>query len=227
MRTLGIIALCVGVLIAGAVIGYISAYPTYTYRYRMTVEVEVDGRIHSGSSVVEVQLVTQPRITTETPRVRAKVHGEAVFVELGGGRNVIALLASGPNASNVDYPKYVVSTHFKLSTVKPEDLEKYSKLEGHRDLQDDRLPTFVTFSDLNDAKTARVVAPQEFEQVFGKDVRFKRAWIEMTNDPVTVGIEAKILGLQNLKQWNAQLRNEPFDINRLRVGSGAFKRENW
>ena len=52
--------------------------------------------VHSGSSVIEVRIVTQPHLVPAlyAPHVR----GEAVFVGLGEGRNVIALLAAGPRA---------------------------------------------------------------------------------------------------------------------------------
>jgi hypothetical protein len=51
--------------------------------------------------------------------------------------------------------------------------------------------------DLNDPSNARVVRPDEFEAVFGPGVRFKRVWIEMTDEPVTRGIEKKF------PWWNA------------------------
>ena len=41
------------------------------------------------------------------------------------------------------------------------------KLKGKGNLPSSYVPTFVTFSDLNDPKTARVVRPDQFEQVFG------------------------------------------------------------
>ena len=224
---LGKIFLVIVLLIGGAVLFYKGVFPTYSYRYRMTVEVTVDGVVHSGSSVIEVHLVRQPQILSGVPRVASKMTGEAAFVDLGNGRNVIALLASGPNGSNVDYPTYIVSKLSKLSTVDYWDLIKYSDLRGSWDLPDDDLPTFVTFSDLNDPKTARVVKPGEFEQVLGSGVHFKRVEIEMTRAAVTRGIEKKISGLQSPKRWNEQLQRQPFDFNRLRVGSGAFKREGW
>ncbi len=46
--------------------------------------------------------------------VLTKVIGEAVFVDFGQGRNVIALLAAGQNATDVDFPEYVVGKHFQL-----------------------------------------------------------------------------------------------------------------
>jgi hypothetical protein len=192
VRILLYIALGIVALIVGAVLFYKGVFPTYTYRYRMTVEVTVDGVVHSGSSVIEVRLVRQPQVLSGVPRVRAELTGEAVFVDLGKGRNVIALLASGPNGSNVDYPSYLVSKHFRLSMWDDWDLAKYSELRGRWDLPANQLPTFVTFADLNDPKSARVVSLNEFKRVFGPDVHLKRVEIEMTNAPVTLELEAKL-----------------------------------
>ena len=213
MRTLGIIFGCIVLilmlLIGGGVVWYMLAYPAYTYRYRMTVEVMADGALHSGSSVIEVKIHTQPNLLSN-PTIFTAIRGEAVFVDLGKGRNVIALLASGPKGGNVDYPSYLVSKHFKLSWD-DWDLAKYSELRGRWDLPDDDFPTFVTFTDLNDPKSARVVGPYQFEQVFGARVRFNRAFIEM----VPAGTwPFRVFG------WPRALAGEP-------VTRGIFQRLPW
>jgi hypothetical protein len=222
MRPLGIIALCIAVLIVGAVIGYMSAYPTYSYRYRMTVEVMVDGAVRSGASVIEVKINKQPKFGQAPPQV-SRVRGEAIFIDLGNGRNVVALLAAGAKAENVDYPYNVVPEVFGL-TFDDRDLRKLADLNGSRDLPTNFLPTFVTFSDLNDLKIARIVSPYDFEKEFGPDVQFKRVWIEVTEDPVTRGIETKLSWLSHMERYRANPSN-PFS-NTLRFGRPLFVREN-
>lgn len=51
----------------------------------------------SGSSVVEVE-----KGPNAPSRHAFRVRGEAVFVNLGSGRNVVAVLAHGENAEDVD-----------------------------------------------------------------------------------------------------------------------------
>jgi len=197
MRTFGLIVLAIiaiPVVWAGSAWVY-EGWNTYTYRYRLTIEVETPAGAKSSASVIEVSIREKASWVPQTGGVTPSARGEAVFVDLGGGRNVIALLASGPNASNVDYPYYIVPTHFHLSNDHSA-LMKYSGLQGQWDLPAQTLPTLVTFSDLNDPKTARLVRPEEFESVFGKGVHFKRASVEMTNEPVTTGIE------KQLPWWN-------------------------
>jgi hypothetical protein len=64
------------------------------------------------------------------------------------------------------------------------------------------IPTLVIFSDLNDPITARIVRPEELPQVFGEGVRFIRAYVEMTTDPVSRTIEAKLRWLPHPQYLN-------------------------
>lgn len=210
MRTLGIIlasvVLFIAVLIGGAIAWYKINYPTYTYRYRMTVEVEDDGKVHIGSSVIEVRINMQPQFGSAPPYV-PHTSGEAVFVDLGDGRNVIALLAAGSRAENVNYSDSIVPGLFDLPF---KDWAKLSDLRGTREVPGSRTPTFVTFTDLNDPNSARVVEPADFPKIFGAGVKPPIVTIEMTNDPVTEGIEKK------LPWWNGPLPwLKP-------IGSGAY-----
>jgi hypothetical protein len=230
MRTFVKILLTIVLLIGGAVVWYKISYPTYTYRYRMTVEVMVDGAVRSGTSVIEVKVQKQPKFGQAPPQV-SRFYGEAVFVDLGGGRNVIALLAAGPKAEDVDYSYNVVPTLFGL-TFKDEDLAKLADLQGAREVPAAHMPTFVTFPDLNDPKTVRVVGLGEFEDVFGPDVHFKQVWIEMTGDPVTGGIEKKLLWWGKPLPWvrptgpNTGVDTRPFVPGKYRLMSEQFRRSS-
>src|SRR5581483_10939200 len=148
MRVMKVALVSIVALIVGGFVWYKLAYPTYTYRYRMTVEVEENGKIHTGSSVIEVQINRQPQVLSAPPIV-PHVHGEAVFVDLGRERNVVALLAEGPRAENVDYSYYLIPKLFDL-TLNVGDLPKLVNLRGTREVPESYMPTFVTFTGLND-----------------------------------------------------------------------------
>jgi hypothetical protein len=207
MRILRTIVIWVVALVVGVIVSYNLVYPTYRYRYRMTVDVMVDGVVHSGSSVIEVQLEKQP-LAQLGPPVLPKAIGEAVFVDLGGGRNVIALLAAD-NLRNVDYPEYLVGRHSNWSGAENSDLARFTEATGSWELPRDQMPTFATFVNLADPATARSVLPDDFENVFGPEVHFKRVLIQMVpagfrpfgllgvgltlgGEPMTSGIEKKI-----------------------------------
>ena len=209
MRTFGIIMLCILAVIGGGVAWYKISYPTYTYRYRLSIAVDVDGQTKTASSVIEVRNVTQPKFGSAAPYVPHMV-GDAVFLDLGVKGHVIATLSFGPDG-NVDYAGTLVPTLFNVGGNYP----KWETLRGSRELSGKFIPTFVTFADLNDPKSARViepdsaVSPDGFAKVFGPGVQFKRAWIEMTTDPVTNGIEQKMPMLNSHRDTMQRSYSEP------------------
>lgn len=188
MRTLGIITLCVFLLIGGGFIWYKLAYPAYTYRFRLSIAVEVGGETKVASSVIEVRVITQPLSPVVSP-IRNEISGEAAFLDLGAKGNVVVLLGCNPGGTE-DCVGTLVPNEFGIGGV--ENLARLETLRGSRELFGTHVPTLVTFRDLNDPKSGRVVPTDKFQQIFGPDVHFKRMWIEMTKDPVTRGIEQKM-----------------------------------
>ena len=223
MRVLGIFIACLAIGIGGFVAWYKVIYPTYTYRYRMTVEVLVDGQVKSGSSVIEVNLTKQPQWFVPLP-ISIKVVGEAVFVDLGEGRNVLALLASGPVGSS--YPSEIVPRHFPFEA---HDLRKLSGLSGTWSLSRDHLPMFVTLSDLSDPRSARVLDPNLFEEEFGAPVKLKDVVVQITRDPVTRGITTLIPWIGNYSSevaFEQTLRTMKGGAGHLRSAGLSLNRGN-
>jgi hypothetical protein len=185
---IGVLVLCIAAFVAV----YKAKYPTYTYRYRMTVTVEVDGEPRSGSSVIEVNVRKNSSPMFEKRVLLESVRGEAAFVPIRGGLNLVALLASGPHGEDVDYPTRVVPGVFQLNTFEESVRERLPGLRGRRELSGEWLPTLVLVSDPNDSATLRVIRPDEFDQVLGPSVRLRGVTIEMTTDTVTNGIEGHL-----------------------------------
>jgi hypothetical protein len=183
-------------VIAAGVFLYTISYPTYSCRYRMTVSVEVDGQVRSGSSVIEFWASKRPRFSGSV-LYKTGVAGEAVFVDLGGGRNIVALLASGPYAEGTAYPEFVVPAHFNGNVADDRFAASLSRLRGSWQLRDDNLPTLITFSNARDPATAKVLRSDQLEQVFGPGVRWRGIFIEMTIDPVTHVIESRLPWVTN------------------------------
>lgn len=90
LTTLLVLALCVGALVAG----YRYKYRDYSYRYRLTVNIEVDGKVHSGSSVIEVKWRGGPVVGDGGP-FGPSVKGQAALVDLGDRGVVVATLLNG------------------------------------------------------------------------------------------------------------------------------------
>ncbi|MEL7739057.1 hypothetical protein AAG614_11795 [Citromicrobium bathyomarinum] len=66
-----------------------------SYRFRMTVQVETPGGVRTGSSVYEVSAENKVAITREMATRGWSVKGEAVAVDLPGGRALFAVRRTG------------------------------------------------------------------------------------------------------------------------------------
>ena len=184
--------LLAALVIGGAYAWYTIEYPIYTYRYRLSIAVDVGSETRTASSVIEVRIATQPLPGLFFP-INVHAYGDAPLLDMGNGRNVVALLGCNPDGTDGCIAD-LVPRLFEI----PGGLENLPKLEalrGARELTAKLMPTLVTFDNLADPKSARVVAPNQFQQVFGPDVHFRRLWIEMTDAPITRGIE------RNLPWW--------------------------
>jgi hypothetical protein len=191
------------VVLALIVVGVATAcevmYPTYTHRYRLTVEVDVDGKTHSGSSVIEVSLQRRPKLLPETGSV-SRIRGDAVFVDLGNAGNLVATLAAGPNATKLDFARDLAIKAFDVPfSGGYGQFIAIGKVRGTREVPLRLLPTLVTFSDVRDPRSARVVEVDEFRRMFGPGVRFRRAFIEMTDEAVTRTIEKQLPWIADYK----------------------------
>lgn len=215
MKLLGILA-----LVAGAIyVAWAIAYPTYTHRYRLTIEMDTTEGVRSGSSVIEVSKRQIPKsldplfYASGSPRSK----GEAIFIDLGQGRNLVALLRFGPDAQAQHSMSRLAFEVFQRRSAVPDDLREMSRLSGRGDLPGNLIPTLVTFKDPTDPKTVRVVSPGEFTSVFGPGVRLKNAWIEMTRAEVTTGIDQKLPWLKDMdRSWlgpTIRTKRSVFTIN--------------
>lgn len=149
-----------------------------THRFRLVIEVEAGGTLHSSASVIEVRTVDGTGAwLPEARKIYSYVYGEAVFVDLGNGKHVIGTLGFGPTGDEHRIERLAL---LAFTPSQPHlTFKDVAKVTGTAPLAGKNIPTLVTFADLNDPKTAHVVKPEEFEQVFGEGVRFKRAVVEM------------------------------------------------
>ncbi len=169
-----------------------SFYPTYTYRYRLTLDVETpDGSVRSGSSVVQVSQWRTPSFIIPPDNVEVTVVGEATPVDLGEGRVLVALLRweVGPNFYREPVGLAGIMgvrlTGWRGGTN--EGLGQLVRLRAVRELRPDQLPMLVTFDDPARPETVRRVQPDDLAATFGSGFRLRRAAIELTADAVTSG----------------------------------------
>lgn len=238
MKWLGIASL----LIAGAVVFYVTAYPSVTVRYRLTLEAEVDGEPKRGSGVVEVTYSKQSRFAGQSPGM-VSYRGEAVALDLGPGKTLFALLKGDTDPRST--PETIVLRAFNfpggaLPEPIDEGLKQLERVSGKRELPLTSLPLLVRFRDLNDPKTVERVDPIDIASSFGAGTKLVRATLEIvpagiwplnsfgiTGEPITKGIDRRLNWLPqhyNIK-FDGQRYESPLSPLRLAnsLASGFFK----
>jgi|HubBroStandDraft_4_1064222.scaffolds.fasta_scaffold06210_5 hypothetical protein len=232
MRKLVIVVL---ILIAIPVVWYRWNFPTVSYRYRLTVAVEVDGQVHSGSSVIEVQYSFNPKWVPPSWGVyNASVSGQAVLIDLGARGTLVAALHSGTGSGHVGVNADVLAARAfdpagrSLGSGYPAILEKLravSRMQGHRDLTADNLPPFIWFSDVTNPDTARLLKPADFAGVVGDSARLASAEVEITSDPLAIDLDKRLPWYAALKATNGALKvatNGALKVDEILLGYTAF-----
>ena len=187
------------------------------YRYRLTVEVETPEGLKTGSSVIEVkQRLVRAGSSPANMAVERRVRGEAVAVDLPGGKTLFALLRSD---NNVDWASYVMQTlapHLDSETF-AQQLDNMLLLKGEIVLprtfppvghlkERSAYPMLVTFGDLDDPTSVEEVDPDDLAATFGKGISLKRITVQMTDDPLTAGIERRLGWLEAHGRHHASLK---------------------
>jgi hypothetical protein len=181
------------------------------YRYKLALEVEVDGKTLREFNVVESWAYD---VSFPESGVRTGLTGESIVVEIRPGRVLVPLLkvitevpdtARGGNWTKQrgDWGKFREAYGYKRPVQ--EDSKTYwsslKQFRGDRDWSLDDLPDLVTFDNVNDPRTVKLVNPRNLEASFGPGVRLTRATIAIVdnNTPLTKGIEKKLPWIVGLR----------------------------
>ena len=193
-------------LLAALVIGdQINDRPAH--KYRLTVEVETPEGRKSASGVLAVH-----PDRSYTRRGRTRTLGDAVFVDLGQGKNLVALLAHIDNKLVLDDMNYVALRAYVAASGKRVPFSEMSRLTGVVPVKGELIPVLVSFADPATPGSARVVRSDDAEAVLGKGYRIQSISAEVVpngywpldfggplGEPVTRGI-----GRRNCHGWRAR-----------------------
>jgi hypothetical protein len=187
-------------LLAALVIGDQIRINRPGHKYRLAVEVETPEGVKSASGVLAVHPDRgySRRGTTLTK-------GDAVWVDLGGGKNLVALLAHlDDKGLELDDMNYVALRAFNAAGRKA-TFNEMNRISGSAPVTGTLIPVLAAFTDSNDPATMRVVKPDDLEAAFGKGFRLRSVMAEavpngfwpldfggVLGEPVTRGIEAKL-----------------------------------
>lgn len=193
-------------LLIAAVVGWtVWTDRTITLRYRLTIFVEDNGKVVSGSSVIETGW---GGVGEDFPEL-ANLHGgarwapiekaEAVAVNLGPRGILFAVFTPDParmgdsrTPGSAGDPAAILVSAFGCNSIGGATwslLYQIRDTRGPVDLPLQYLPWLVRFRDLDNPATVRPVDANGLAASFGPGVKLLRATVEITNDPVTTGIE--------------------------------------
>ena len=210
-------------------------FPSWTYRYRLTLDVDVNGVVKSGSGIIESRIRDISKLPLSASAIEVHTKGEAVAVDVGGKGVLFALLAARTKDGAPAGSALSVQTIFERAGLLPRDMkfeDKQSQIERSRarvELLPAEIPFLVRFGDIADPKSVARVDPNDLAASFGPGVKLVRATIEITDDPVTAGIEKRLGWYQDLLQRKASLDGDT-NIARFinaplanRLGTGSFR----
>jgi hypothetical protein len=194
-------------LLAALVIGDQIRINRPGHKYRLTVEVETPDGVKSAANVMAV---FPDRGYSRGGHTRTR--GDAVFVDLGGGKNLVALLAHLDNGKlDLDGVNYVALRAYKAAG-RNVSFNEMNRMTGTVPVTGALIPVLVTFAVADDPGTMRTVSPDDLEAVLGKGFHLHGVFVEGVpnglwpldfggawGEPVTRGIEAR---LPWLKQAN-------------------------
>jgi hypothetical protein len=170
------------------------------HKYRLTVEVETPAGIKSGSGIMSVHPDRGYSRSGHTA-----THGDAIFVDLGGGKNLVALMAHLDKTIDFDDVNYVALRAYKASGRGNVSFNEMNRMTGTVPVTGTLIPLLVTFTDVSDPGTAHAVPPDDLETIFGKGFHLHGVSAEVVpngwwpldfggalGEPVSRGIEAKL-----------------------------------
>jgi hypothetical protein len=170
------------------------------HKYRLTVEVETPEGRKSASGVLAVH---PDRGYSRGGHTRTV--GDAVFVDLGGGKNLVALLAHLDGKLDFDGINYLALRAYTAAGGKRVSFNEMNRLTGTVAVKDALIPVLVSFADPANPGTARVVSPDDVPAVLGNGYRLGEITAEVVpngfwpldfggalGEPVTRGIAAKL-----------------------------------
>jgi hypothetical protein len=168
------------------------------HKYRLTLEVETPEGLKTGSGVVSVH-----PDRGYSRHGHTTTRGDAVFVDLGGGKNLVALMAHIDSTVDLDGMNYLALRAYKAAG-RNVSFNEMSRMTGAVPVTGALIPVLVTFADVRDPATIRTVS-SEAVAAFGNGFRLHDIHAEVVpnglwpldfggplGEPVTRGLETKL-----------------------------------
>ena len=187
------------------------------FKYRLQVEIETPDGVKSSANIYSVTPNRSYGGSNTGESAGPKTRGDALFVDLGGGRNVVALLAVGTAPADLEATNYTALRAFTAAGRKVQfrDLKKTTAMPPVA-VPAENTPVLVSFKDAGDPRSARRLTADNAQELLGAGYKLRGGTVSTTanafwpadfggalGEPVSHGIEDKL-------PW---LKGEPGPIN--------------
>ncbi|ABS62730.1 hypothetical protein Plav_1109 [Parvibaculum lavamentivorans DS-1] len=221
MRILGAIAAILVLSVLAFVTWYKLTFPSYTFHYRLTVQVEVDGAIKEASGVIGVCWEDTPDLP-DVPTFQLRPFGQALLVDLGGHGVLFVPLGANTNYEGLDLSQLPFGRELPRSR---DVIERALKLKGRSQVGLYNLPQFIWQPQLNDPSSAVVVTAEQFPEVISPNVRLVGVWTEITDEPVSTGLENEVSWIGEMYEQRRKLVTGNSQDRRFRWSIYALRRD--
>lgn len=178
----------VGILVLGLVLVTVwwkAQFPSTSWRYKITIEIETPEGIKSGAAVREVRAWKNAAklINPDVAPIEYEVIGEAVVVDLGK-RGLLFGLIDWDSYEEVynSFPFNSFDVDKRLHYYRSLKIGSMAKLQKRR-------PQLIAFKDLSDSKTLHRLSYEHLDDFFGNNVQFKQVIVEITDASVEWNID--------------------------------------
>ena len=191
-----------------------------SYRYKLTISLNTPDGVKTASVVNEVTL---REIYIEGTGIADNLDGEALYLDLGPGRRPLLALVIGVCDNGFCSTDFKTWGELLKHWFGPIPTNMMARLYGDRIsgsgrtnglfkefatlakvrpppvLQPSDLPMLVTFDDINDPKSVRLVKSNDLAASLGPGVSWRSITLQPTHEPLTTGIEQKLPWLKTMK----------------------------
>ena len=167
-----------------------------SYRFKMTVEVETPHGLKTGSSVYEVQAYKTTDLATGGGSSDSDLRGEALALDLPGGKTLFALLKT-VNSSGHDDLAYMSmkSLDPAFTYNRGESAKRIASGDGIKspaEVAPSDYPMLVTFDDTNDPTSVAPLDPRNLAARFGAGFDVSSIFVAVTDEAVTTQLQKRL-----------------------------------
>lgn len=207
-------------IITALYVGFLLLFPSYTHRYRITVEVEADGKVHSGSAIWEGTFQEHKILKgLFAGGSNISMRGVPVVVNLGQRGAIVALVRPSRLRNEYYRPTPVAAHQLALNAYygprKGRKRRFGGKIKGYKTvsgetepklLNPDNYPAFVWLRDPNNVRSAEPAPPFEWSEQIDPSVALRSITLQITSDGVSGDAQQKLPWLKSFYKTGPRIK---------------------